>query len=84
MKADTCRCVGPRISYSTRRLQGRRKPSREAYDATAVVEVANNSLKVTWTPPMTVPDTPPEVNDGGSRDNRIQDFVGFSGHGTDW
>ena len=34
-------------------------------DVPVEVEVANNSLKVSWTPPMT-DDTPPEVNDGGS------------------
>ena len=33
--------------------------------ANASVEVANGSLNVSWTPPMTA-DTPPEVNDGGS------------------
>jgi titin len=34
----------------------------------ATVEVANNSLRVTWTPPMVAPApaTGPEVNDGGS------------------
>ena len=58
--------VGAWVQGSATPLGAPGTPGSPANDVPAEVEVANNSLKVSWTPPMTRPDTPPEVNDGGS------------------